>query len=194
FDVALRRDEDDWLEVLPDEIADQLHISSYYGHFFCHVLHQDHVAKKGVDPVALKKQMMELLEARGAAVPAEHNYGRLYHVPPEMEAHFKELDPCNVFNPGGGETSPRKNWACARRSASPRRRPRRCRRRERPDQSSSAMSAAEAIARRACLLLREREIDITTMAAANPTAAPMAIEKELVSPLRSLPRPTSMSG
>src|SRR5699024_11700947 len=26
FDVALRRDEDDWLEVLPDEIADQLHI------------------------------------------------------------------------------------------------------------------------------------------------------------------------
>jgi D-lactate dehydrogenase len=111
FDVALRRDEDDWLEVLPDEIADQLHISSYYGHFFCHVLHQDHVAKKGVDPVALKKQMMELLEARGAAVPAEHNYGRLYRVPEEMEAHFKELDPCNVFNPGVGETSPRKNWA-----------------------------------------------------------------------------------
>ncbi|WP_181276211.1 D-lactate dehydrogenase [Brevibacterium oceani] len=111
FDVALRRDEEDWLEVLPDEIADQLHISSYYGHFFCHVLHQDHVAKKGVDPVALKKQMMELLEARGAAVPAEHNYGRLYHVPETMEAHFKELDPCNVFNPGVGETSPHKNWA-----------------------------------------------------------------------------------
>ncbi|WP_210604371.1 D-lactate dehydrogenase [Brevibacterium oceani] len=111
FDVALRRDEEDWLEVLPDEIADQLHISSYYGHFFCHVLHQDHVAKKGVDPVALKRQMMELLEARGAAVPAEHNYGRLYHVPETMEAHFKELDPCNVFNPGVGETSPHKNWA-----------------------------------------------------------------------------------
>ncbi|MDN6666042.1 MAG: D-lactate dehydrogenase [Brevibacterium sp.] len=111
FDVALRRDEDDWLEVLPAEITDQLHISSYYGHFFCHVLHQDHVAKKGVDPVALKKQMMELLEARGAAVPAEHNFGRLYRVPPEIEAHFKELDPCNVFNPGVGETSPRKNWA-----------------------------------------------------------------------------------
>lgn len=50
--------------------------------------------------MALKKQMMALLEERGAAVPAEHNYGRLYQVPPEMEAHFKELDPCNVFNPG----------------------------------------------------------------------------------------------
>lgn len=110
FDVALKRDDDEWLEVLPKEISDQLHISSYYGHFFCHVLHQDHVAKKGVDPVALKKKMMALLEARGAAVPAEHNYGRLYHVPPEMEAHFKELDPCNVFNPGVGETSPHKNW------------------------------------------------------------------------------------
>src|SRR5699024_12380092 len=73
------------------------------------------------DPVALKKQRMELLEARGAAVPAEHNYGRLYRVPEEMEAHFKELDPCNVFNPGAGETSPRKNWAQARRSAGCRR-------------------------------------------------------------------------
>ena len=111
FDVALKRDDDDWLEVLPKEISDQLHISSYYGHFFCHVLHQDHVAKKGVDPVALKAQMMTLLEERGAAVPAEHNYGRLYHVPSEMGAHFKELDPCNVFNAGVGETSPRKNWA-----------------------------------------------------------------------------------
>ncbi|WP_432790746.1 D-lactate dehydrogenase [Brevibacterium sp. K11IcPPYGO002] len=111
FDVALRRDDEDWLEVLPDEIADQLHISSYYGHFFCHVFHQDHVAKKGVDTVALKKQMTELLEARGAAVPAEHNYGRLYPVPPKMEAHFKDLDPHNVFNAGVGETSAKKDWA-----------------------------------------------------------------------------------
>jgi len=27
-----------------------------------------------------------------------------------MEAHFKRLDPLNVFNPGIGGTSPRKNW------------------------------------------------------------------------------------
>ncbi|MGO2037228.1 MAG: D-lactate dehydrogenase [Brevibacterium sp.] len=110
FDVALRRDDDDWLEVLPKEISDQLHISSYYGHFFCHVLHQDHVAKQGVDPVELKKQMMKLLEDRGAAIPAEHNYGRIYHVPPKMEAHFKELDPHNVFNAGVGESSPHRDW------------------------------------------------------------------------------------
>src|SRR5699024_8739524 len=41
FDVALRRDDEDWLERLPPEIADQLLESVYFGHFFCHVLHQD---------------------------------------------------------------------------------------------------------------------------------------------------------
>lgn len=110
FDVALRRDDEDWLEVLPREIADQLSASSYYGHFFCHVLHQDHVAKQGVDLVELKRSMTAGLEARGAAVPAEHNYGRIYRIPPELETHFVQLDPCNVFNAGIGGTSPRKHW------------------------------------------------------------------------------------
>lgn len=110
FDVALRRDDEDWLEVLPPEIADRLEVSAYYGHFFCHVLHQNHVAKKGVDTVELKKQMTKLLTDRGAAIPAEHNYGRLYEAPPALEAHYQQLDPCNVFNAGVGNTSPRKNW------------------------------------------------------------------------------------
>lgn len=111
FDVALRRDEEDWLERLPPEIADQIEVSAYYGHFFCHVMHQNHVAKKGVDTVELKKQMTKLLTDRGAAIPAEHNYGRLYQAPPSLEAHYKELDPLNVFNAGVGNTSPRKNWS-----------------------------------------------------------------------------------
>ena len=111
FDVALRRDDEDWLEVLPTEIADQLLESVYFGHFFCHVLHQDHVAKKGVDPVALKKRMTTLLEDRGAAVPAEHNYGRIYPAPDPMVEHFKQLDPLNMFNAGVGKTSARKHWA-----------------------------------------------------------------------------------
>lgn len=111
FDVALRRDDQDWLETLPPEIADQLEVSAYYGHFFCHVLHQNHVAKKDVDTVELKKQMTKLLTDRGAAIPAEHNYGRLYDVPAALEAHYKQLDPCNVFNAGIGNTSPRKNWS-----------------------------------------------------------------------------------
>jgi D-lactate dehydrogenase len=110
FDVALRRDDEDWLERLPPEIADQLLESVYFGHFFCHVLHQDHVAKKGVDPVALKKRMTALLEERGAAVPAEHNYGRIYPAPGPMIEHFRELDPLNMFNAGVGESSARKGW------------------------------------------------------------------------------------
>lgn len=111
IDVALRRDDWDWLEVLPQHIADQLDTAAYYGHFFCHVMHQDYVAKKGVDPHKLHDDIQELLEARGAKLPAEHNYGRLYHMPDEMVAHFKELDPTNTFNAGLGGTSPKKNWA-----------------------------------------------------------------------------------
>ncbi|MGO2654479.1 MAG: D-lactate dehydrogenase [Pseudoclavibacter sp.] len=110
IDVALRRDDWDWLEVLPKEIADQLEVTAYYGHFFCHVMHQDYVAKKGVDPEKLHDQIQELLEARGAKLPAEHNYGRLYHMPESMVEHFKELDPTNTFNAGIGGTSPKKNW------------------------------------------------------------------------------------
>ena len=111
FDVALRRDDEDWLERLPPHIAEQLLESVYFGHFFCHVLHQDHVAKKGVDPVALKQEMTALLESRGAAVPAEHNYGRLYPAPAPMVEHFQQLDPLNMFNAGVGQTSPRRRWA-----------------------------------------------------------------------------------
>lgn len=111
FDVALRRDNEDWLERLPEEISNQLLESVYFGHFFCHVLHQDHVAKKGVDPVALKKRMTRLLEERGAAVPAEHNYGRIYPAPESLVEHYRQLDPRNMFNAGVGETSAKKNWA-----------------------------------------------------------------------------------
>ncbi|MEE1649999.1 D-lactate dehydrogenase [Brachybacterium sp. J144] len=110
FDVALRRDDEDWLEVLPEEIADQLLQSVYFGHFFCHVLHQDHVARKGVDPFALKKRMTRLLEERGAAVPAEHNFGRIYPAPAGTVEHYRRLDPWNMFNAGVGETSVRKGW------------------------------------------------------------------------------------
>ena len=55
--------------------------------------------------------MTALLESRGAAVPAEHNYGRLYPAPAPMVEHFQQLDPLNMFNAGVGETSPRRRWA-----------------------------------------------------------------------------------
>lgn len=111
FDVALRRDDEDWLEELPPHIADQLLESVYFGHFFCHVLHQDHVAKKGVDPVALKKEMAALLATRGAVAPAEHNYGRIYTAPDSLVEHMRALDPRNMFNAGVGRTSARRAWS-----------------------------------------------------------------------------------
>jgi D-lactate dehydrogenase (quinone) len=49
LDIALKRNERDWLEELPAHIADKLVHRLYYGHFFCHVLHQDYIVKKGVD-------------------------------------------------------------------------------------------------------------------------------------------------
>jgi D-lactate dehydrogenase len=61
--------------------------------------------------VALKQAMTALLESRGAAVPAEHNYGRIYPAPEPMVEHFQRLDPLNMFNAGVGQTSPRKRWA-----------------------------------------------------------------------------------
>jgi D-lactate dehydrogenase len=65
LDIALRRNDTEWFEHLPPEIDSQLVHKLYYGHFMCHVFHQDYIVKKGVDAHELKEQMLELL--RGAA-------------------------------------------------------------------------------------------------------------------------------
>lgn len=111
LDIALRRDDEDWLAPMPEEIAKDIAESCYLSHFFCHVLHADHIIRKGVDAAAVKQKMIDHLEARGAVLPAEHNYGRVYHAPEHLVEHYKSLDPCNVFNPGIGMTSPKRNWA-----------------------------------------------------------------------------------
>jgi D-lactate dehydrogenase len=110
LDIALRRNDEDWLETLPPEIDDQIVHKLYYGHFFCHVLHQDYVVKKGCDPTALKEQMLEILDKRGAEYPAEHNVGHLYAAKPDLAAHYRACDPTNSFNPGIGKTSRCKHY------------------------------------------------------------------------------------
>ncbi|MFO7759536.1 MAG: D-lactate dehydrogenase [Roseovarius sp.] len=110
LDIALRRNDEDWLEKLPPEIDEQIEHKLYYGHFFCHVLHQDYVVKKGADPHALKNQMLALLDTRGAEYPAEHNVGHLYAAKPDLAAHYKACDPTNSFNPGIGKMSRRKHY------------------------------------------------------------------------------------
>lgn len=102
LDIALRRNDADWFEELPPEIADQISHRLYYGHFLCHVLHQDYVVKKGADPKALKAAMLKILDARGAEYPAEHNVGHIYKAKPALAAHYAALDPTNSFNPGIG--------------------------------------------------------------------------------------------
>jgi D-lactate dehydrogenase len=111
LDVALRRNDQDWLETLPPEIEDQLVHKLYYGHFMCHVMHQDYVVKKGADPKVLKAAMLELFDTRGAEYPAEHNVGHLYKAKPDLAAHYKCCDPTNSFNPGIGKMSKARNYA-----------------------------------------------------------------------------------
>lgn len=110
LDIALRRNDRDWVEALPKEMDDQIIHKLYYGHFLCHVFHQDYIVKKGVDPLAMEHAMWKLLDERGAEYPAEHNVGHLYVAKPALKQHYQQLDPTNSFNVGVGQTSKLKYW------------------------------------------------------------------------------------
>nr|WP_131975814.1 D-lactate dehydrogenase [Cricetibacter osteomyelitidis] len=110
LDVALRRNDKAWFEKLPTEIENKIIHKLYYGHFMCHVFHQDYIIKKGNDCMELEHQMLALLNQRGAEYPAEHNVGHLYQAKPELRQFYKALDPTNSFNPGIGQTSKKKYW------------------------------------------------------------------------------------
>ena len=110
LDIALRRNDTEWFEHLPPEIDSKLVHKLYYGHFMCHVFHQDYIVKKGVDAHALKDEMLELLRARGAQYPAEHNVGHLYEAPDTLKRFYRENDPTNSMNPGIGKTTKHKYW------------------------------------------------------------------------------------
>lgn len=110
LDIALRRNDSEWFETLPEAIASKLTHKLYYGHFFCHVFHQDYIVKRGVDVHELKAQMLALLQERGAQYPAEHNVGHLYEAAESLKRNYRELDPTNSMNPGIGKTSKQKYW------------------------------------------------------------------------------------
>ena len=110
LDIALRRDDRQWQETLPPELDRQIIAKLYYGHFFCHVFHQDYIVRKGSDPLAIEHAMWKLLDARGAEYPAEHNVGHLYHAKPALAGFYRQLDPTNSFNPGIGHTSKKRHW------------------------------------------------------------------------------------
>ena len=113
LDIALKRNDRNWVEELPHEIEKDLVAKLYYGHFLCHVFHQDYIVRKGVDVKALKEKMLTLLDTRGAEYPAEHNVGHLYKAKPALVNHYKALDPTNSLNPGIGKTSREKHYGKA---------------------------------------------------------------------------------
>lgn len=110
LDVALRPGDEAWVEYLPESLSAQILHRLYYGHFFCHVFHQDYIVRKGNDPLALEHAIWHLLDQRGAQYPAEHNVGHLYPAKPALVRFYQVLDPLNNFNPGIGQTSKRAQW------------------------------------------------------------------------------------
>jgi D-lactate dehydrogenase len=110
LDIAFPRNEKNWFEKLPKEIDELLEMKLYYGHLFCHVLHQNYIVKKGVDGGELKKKLLKIYDKRGAEYPAEHNVGHEYHAKPSLLNFYKQLDPTNRFNPGIGKTTKLKDW------------------------------------------------------------------------------------
>jgi D-lactate dehydrogenase len=109
-DVALRRNETEWFERLSADLADQTIHRLYYGHFLCHVMHQDYLLRVDADPAAFERAVLERFDARGAEYPAEHNVGHMYHAKHSLADFYRSLDPTNAFNPGIGHTSRRKYW------------------------------------------------------------------------------------
>ncbi len=111
LDIALPRNTLDWFETLPAELETLFVRKMYCGHFFCHVLHQEYLVRRGEDLHAIEAAMLEILDARGAEYPAEHNVGHLYEAKPALRQFYRRLDPTNSFNPGIGKTPRKKYWA-----------------------------------------------------------------------------------
>ncbi|WP_158968782.1 D-lactate dehydrogenase [Paraglaciecola sp. L3A3] len=110
LDIALKRNDSDWFESLPEELNNKLLNKLYYGHFLCHVFHQDYLVRKGEDAKAIKQSLLALLEKRGAEYPAEHNVGHHYVAKPALANNYQQLDPTNALNAGIGGMSKKQHY------------------------------------------------------------------------------------
>tara|TARA_B100000963_G_scaffold188012_1_gene163635 strand:- start:156 stop:737 length:582 start_codon:yes stop_codon:yes gene_type:complete len=110
LDIALRRNDTNWFEILPSDIDNSISHKLYYGHFFCHVLHQDYIIKKGHDSSLVKNKLLMFTAKRGAKYPAEHNVGHMYEAEKSLVDFYKNCDPTNSFNPGIGGMEKNKNY------------------------------------------------------------------------------------
>jgi len=103
LDIALRRNDNDWVDELPDCVNEHIVHPLYYGHFLCNVFHRNYILKKGTDKAKVKSKILSMLDGRGAKYPAEHNVGHVYKADNTLQHFYKELDPKNIFNPGIGK-------------------------------------------------------------------------------------------
>ncbi len=110
LDIALRRNDPDWFEALPEALNSKLVNKLYYGHFLCHVFHQDYLVRKGEDAKAIKKSLLDIIDKRGAEYPAEHNVGHHYIAKPALADNYRTLDPTNAFNSGIGGMSKKRHY------------------------------------------------------------------------------------
>ena len=105
FDVALRRNDDNWFNDIALEAKKDVLKTLTVGHFFCLVFHREYVIKKGINNNIVKDKVLKWFDEIGAKYPAEHNVGHVYEADNNLRKFYKKLDPCNMFNPGIGKTS-----------------------------------------------------------------------------------------
>ena len=80
LDIALPRNEKDWLENLPPEMDKLFEMKLYYGHLFCHVMHHNYVVKKGVDVEELQKKLLKTYDDKGIPCKTIIFYQRMISV------------------------------------------------------------------------------------------------------------------
>ena len=105
FDVALKRNDDNWFHDIAVDAKKDVLKTLTVGHFFCLVFHREYVIRKGINNNTVKDKILRWFDEIGAKYPAEHNVGHVYEADDNLRKFYKKLDPCNIFNPGIGKTS-----------------------------------------------------------------------------------------
>ena len=88
LDIALPRNEENWFEELPPEIESFFKIKLYYGHLFCHVIHQNYLLKKGVKAEDVWTKLLKFYDQRGVNT-LKHNVGHEYNAKPVLRSSIK---------------------------------------------------------------------------------------------------------
>lgn len=111
LDFALPRNARDWCVDVAEEDRSLVLHDLRYGHFFCHVIHEDLIVARGADASAIEERAVARLERQSCECPAEHNVGHLYAAKPALAAFYADQDPTNRFNPGIGRMSRHRHYA-----------------------------------------------------------------------------------